>query len=208
MKTPFSLLRHINQDDRWLTISNILSIIRILLVPVVIIGFIYHWWLFTFLLFVAAGITDLLDGYFARLLHEQTNLGKVLDPLADKIFLLASFVSLAFVGSPSFQVPWWFVAWVVIRECLIIVGSYVIITTHEYPKVEPIIWGKLTTLFQMLFIAWLFICRFMQWEPARTYDVLLILLALFSLLSFVQYLKKCLNYLFEGLALSQKNKKL
>lgn len=196
MKKPFSLLRHVNQDDRWITVSNVLSMIRILMVPFVVVGFVYHWWLFTFLLFVGAGITDLLDGYFARLLHEQTNLGKVLDPLADKFFLLASFISLAFVGTPSFQIPWWFVAWVVAREVLIVVGSYVIITTHEHPQVDPIIWGKLTTLFQMLFIVWLFVCHFMQWEPSRTYYALLVLLALFSLVSFMQYLKKCCRYFF------------
>jgi cardiolipin synthase len=203
MEKQFSLWRHIKQDLRWFTISNVLSIIRILLVPVIIVGFVFHWWMFSFLIFIGAGVTDLLDGYLARLLHEQTNLGKILDPLADKLFLLASFTTLAYVGSPSFTIPRWFVIWAVVREVLIIVGSYVIITTHEHPKVEPIIWGKLTTLFQMLFISWLFVCHFMKWEPARTYYVLLVLLALFSLLSFIQYLKKCFRYLFEGIVLHE-----
>ncbi len=195
MKTPFSLFSHIKQDARWLTISNILSITRILLVPVIVFGLARHWWLFSFFVFVFAGITDLLDGYFARLLHEQTNLGKVLDPLADKIFLLALFIALAFVGSPSFNIPLWFVVLAVIREVLIVLGSCIIIATNEHPKVEPILWGKLTTFFQMAFIAWLFVCNFMHWEPARTYYVLLVLLAFFSLVSFIQYLKKCRHFL-------------
>ncbi len=200
MQKKYSLWWHIQQDARWLTFSNILSVLRILLAPVVVFGLASHQWMLAFGVFVFASFTDLLDGYFARLLREQTNLGKVLDPLADKIFLLTLFISLAFIDSPSFKIPLWFVLLVVVREVLIVLGSYVIITTHEHPKVEPIIWGKLTTFFQMSFISWLFICRFLQWEPARTYYVLLILLALFSLISFMQYLKKCFMYLFEGVA--------
>ena len=198
MKKQHSLLWFIKQDNRWCTISNILSFIRILLAPVIAFGLAAHSWTFSFFIFVGAGITDLLDGYLARVRHEHTNLGKILDPLADKIFLIASFAALSFMGAPSFQIPWWFVVLMAAREILIIIGSYIIITTNDHPTVEPIIWGKLTTLFQMLFISWLFICHFMCWEPAQTYYVLLILLALFSLLSFIKYLKKCFTCLFQG----------
>jgi cardiolipin synthase len=156
-----------------------------------IMGLVQHWWVFSFLVLAVAGITDLLDGYLARLLHEQTNLGKVLDPLADKIFLLTLFVALAFVDSPSFRIPLWFVVLVVAREIFIVLGSYVIITTNEHPRFDPSVLGKMTTFFQMLFISWLFVCHFFKWEPARTYYVFLVLLALLSFLSFMQYLKKC-----------------
>ncbi len=203
MKQPYSLLWHIKQDKCWFTIANVLSMSRVFLAPFVVIGIAFNWWLFSFLLFVVAAVTDLLDGYLARLLHQQTYLGKLLDPIADKIFLLASFTALAFVGSPSFKIPLWFVALVVVRELLIIMGSYVIITTHEHPKVEPILWGKLTTFFQMLFISWLFVCYFMHWEPARTYYAFLVLLAFFSFISFIQYLRKCFNYFFEGIVSSK-----
>ena len=56
-------------------------------------------------------------------------------------------------------------------------------------KVAPTIWGKLTTLFQILFIIWIFLCYFFGWVPAKTYYVLLILLTIFSVVSFAQYLK-------------------
>lgn len=198
MHRKYSLWKHIRQDKRWFTISNLLSFLRILLAPLMIFGLMRHLWLFAFCIFIVAGATDLLDGYFARLLHEQTNLGKVLDPLADKIFLSTLFAALAFVDSPSFRIPLWFMVLVLLREGLMILGSYTILTTYEHPRVEPIVWGKLTTFFQMAFISWLFICGFMQWVPARTYYVLLVLLAIFSFISFLQYLRKCFIYLFPG----------
>lgn len=197
MKKKYSLLYHIQQDSSWLTISNFFSFLRIILAPVVATGLYYHQWHFTFFIFLAAALTDLLDGYLARLLKKQTNLGKFLDPLADKFFLLTAFSALAFVDSPSFRIPWWFVMFVLIREGMIVGGSYFIMRTHENPHVEPNIWGKLTTLFQMIFIFWLFLCGFFQWEPAKTYVVSLLFLIIFSLLSLFQYIKKCFGYLYD-----------
>ena len=72
----------------WLTISNVLTVLRILLVPVIVVGISHHLWSFVFVLFLVAGLTDMLDGYLARWLNEQTTLGACLDPIADKILPL------------------------------------------------------------------------------------------------------------------------
>ncbi|MCK4651227.1 CDP-alcohol phosphatidyltransferase family protein [Candidatus Babeliales bacterium] len=184
-----SFYNQILEDKKFFTLSNGLTFLRILLTPVIVIGIFYEKWTLVFLLILFAGVTDVLDGYVARAFNQITNLGKILDPIADKILLICCFAALAFLQSPSFPIPKWFVLFIVCRESIIIFGSYVIVKTGRKFKVEPTWSGKLTTLFQLIFILWLFICYFFGWVPARTYHTLLVLLPLFSILSLLQYIK-------------------
>lgn len=177
------------KDKSWLTISNFLTISRIFLTPVIVYGIFSQRWRMVFLLFLIVTITDLLDGYLARLLNQNTYLGKILDPVADKFLIISSFSSLAFLHSPSFFIPAWFVALVVLREFIIIFGSSILLFLKTNFEVQPNIWGKLTTFFQLIFIMWIFICYFFAWVPAKTYYSLLILLSFFSILSLLQYIK-------------------
>lgn len=177
------------QDKYWLTISNIITTLRIFLAPVVIVGMYQRYWAFSFFIFVAAAATDLLDGYLARLLNQQTHFGRMLDPVADKIFLISSFYSLSFINTPSFQVPAWFVGLIVVREILILLGSLFLILFCSDFEVKPILWGKLTTFFQLAFIAWIFACYFFSWIPVKTYNISLMLLAIYSVISFLAYAK-------------------
>lgn len=186
----------IYQDKHWLTVSNIFTTLRILLAPVVILGMYYKYWAFSFFIFVLAASTDLLDGYLARLLNEQTHFGRMLDPVADKILLISSFFSLSFISTPSFHVPAWFVGLIIIREVLILLGSLILIIFCSNFEVKPILWGKLTTLFQIMFIAWIFACYFFSWIPVKTYKISLILLATYSVISFLVYAKMGLCQLF------------
>ncbi|MFH1831280.1 MAG: CDP-alcohol phosphatidyltransferase family protein [bacterium] len=180
--------------ERVCTLSNMLTFVRIALSPIVMFGIFKKWWVLAFSVFIVASLTDLLDGYLARRLNEQTKLGTMLDPIADKIFLVSCFSALAFFSSPSFFIPTWFVAMVVGREVIILVGSSILMFSGVNFEVKPTIWGKLTTFFQLLFICWIFICYFLCWVPMRTYGVFLVLLAVFSLLSLLQYIKIWLNY--------------
>ena len=177
------------KDKSWLTISNLLTISRIFLTPVIVYGIFSQKWRMVFLLFLFVAISDLLDGYLARLLNQNTYLGKILDPVADKFLIISSFSSLAFLHSPSFFIPAWFVALVIFREFIIIFGSSLLLLFKTNFEVKPNIWGKLTTFFQLIFIMWIFICYFFAWVPAKTYYSLLILLSFFSILSLLQYVK-------------------
>lgn len=177
------------QDKRWLNVSNIITTLRLFLAPVIIWGMYYRFWVFSFFIFVIGAATDLVDGYLARLLGEQTHLGRMLDPVADKIFLVSSFFSLSFINTPSFQVPPWFVGLIVVREMFILLGSLFLILYCKNFEVKPILWGKLTTFFQILFIAWIFACYFFSWIPVKTYKISLILLACYSIISFLAYAK-------------------
>ena len=105
-------------------IPNILSIIRILLVFVfVIILFVFDNLPLALLTFLIAGLTDVVDGYLARRNNWITNLGKILDPVADKLMQCTVLVSLLIKGI----VPWWFVVPFFVKEILtLILGAVVI----------------------------------------------------------------------------------
>ena len=190
-----SVYNKISLDKTWLTVSNLLTVLRIALTPLITFGIFYEKWSFVFVLIFVVGASDFLDGFFARYLKQETNLGKMLDPIADKFLLITSFSSLAFLQSPSFPIPIWFVILILCREAIIILGTYSILKIGGNFKISPTIWGKLTTFFQLLFILWLFICYFFEWVPTKTYYVLLYLLALFSLLSLYKYIKIGIKYL-------------
>ena len=187
--------KQVRQGDKVFTISNCLTFARMLLTPVIVAGIFYERWTAVFFLIIVAGVTDLLDGYFARNFNQASNLGKILDPIADKVLTISSFSALAFLQSPSFPVPSWFVCLILCREAIIVLGSYGLVRSGKKLEVMPTISGKLTTLFQILFILWLFTCHFFGWVPARTYQTLLIFLSLFSVLSLLQYIKIGSKYL-------------
>lgn len=168
---------------------------RILAAPCVAFGIYHQWWFFTFVLFFLASFTDVLDGYCARMFGDETELGKILDPIADKIFLLTCFISLAFFSSPSFQVPRWFVYLVFARELFLVVGSAVLLVTRAHFHIAPTLGGKLNTFFQLLFISWIFVCHFFKWMPEKTYIFVLIVLTIISFVSFMQYFRIGVLYL-------------
>lgn len=189
--------KSIFSDGSWLTISNGLTFARIILAPVMMVGILQKMWFLTFWVFVVASWTDLLDGYLARRFNTQTGLGAVLDPIADKIFLLSCFSGLSFLDSPSFHIPTWFFFMVLGREFIISFGFFILMILGKNAQPRPTIWGKLTTFFQLLFIFWIFVCYFFGWAPVRTYGVFLILLAVFSVLSLLHYIRMGIGFLKE-----------
>lgn len=195
MKSYLFACKKILKDKSWCTISNFLTLLRILLTPFVVVGIFYEQWTYVFFLLLFVTSTDLLDGYLARLLNQDTYLGKVLDPIADKILITSSFSALAFLQSPSFPIPVWFVILIVCREFVILLGSLILLRKGINFEIAPTIWGKLNTFFQLMFILWLFICHFCNWVPAKTYLIILGLLAVFSIISLIQYVKLGINYL-------------
>jgi len=177
-------------DKKWLTMSNQLTLLRLLLAPVIVITLAYEQWIGAVALFVFAALTDLLDGYLARARNEQTHLGTLLDPLADKCLLISVFGALFFFDSPFFHIPRWFFMVVFLRELIMLLGAIVMLRFFKHVHVEPMIWGKMTTLCQILFLLWIFVCYFAGWEPQRTFMVLLIALTLFSCISFAKYAQR------------------
>jgi cardiolipin synthase (CMP-forming) len=169
-------------------IPNFLTALRIFLTPMVAYSiFLENWWT-AFLMFIVAAGTDLLDGIAARALNSQTEFGKAFDPVADKIFIIGLFGALAFLKSPSFLIPEWFFALMLLREMILVAGASLMMLVTGKNIVSPSIWGKLTTFFQLTFISWIFICKFFGWLPVNTYNASLVLLIAFSSISLIQYM--------------------
>ena len=101
-----------------MSIPNLITLARILLVPVVVWAIASNQMLFAFLLFAAAGVSDAVDGFLAKRFGMASELGAYLDPLADKVLIVSIYVSLGIVDA----LPRWLVILVVSRDLLIVGG--------------------------------------------------------------------------------------
>lgn len=158
-----------------------------MLAPCVVIAMMQGAWGKAFIFFLIASMTDFLDGNMARLLNEQTFLGACLDPIADKILLVPCFMTLAFIQTPLFSIPLWFVLTVLVRELLVFAGAVAVYTINGDIIIKPTLLSKLTTLMQMVFIIWLFACYFFEWKPTMLYYTMLGLLLVLVVSSLMQY---------------------
>src|SRR4030065_2641137 len=108
-----------------MNIPNLLTLLRIILVPVIVILLIQGVFLKALIAFIVASLSDVLDGFLARILHQQTALGAYLDPIADKALLASSFVTLSVLH----VIPGWLTGIVITRDFLILLGLSVRPTT-------------------------------------------------------------------------------
>jgi cardiolipin synthase len=130
-------------------IPNLLTLLRILLVPVVVWAIAQGQMSIALAAFVIAGVTDAVDGYIAKHFDQQTELGAYLDPLADKTLIVSIYVSLAIFG---FIPPW--VAILVVSRDIMIVGAVVLSTLMERPlTIQPLLVSKANTVAQIVFAA-------------------------------------------------------
>lgn len=147
---------------RW-TLSNALSLLRLFLViPLIFtLGGGYRW--ATVALCLGAAATDFLDGYFARRNNEISDLGKILDPLADKVFVAGTVIILLVQGA----LPFWFVAVVLGRDLLILIGGILIerrtgvVLPSNYPGKIAVLVLSLTLLLIIIGVSAIVIDIFM-----------------------------------------------
>ncbi len=137
-----------------LTWPNLLSALRLALVPIFIVSLIERRPGQALLIFALAGLTDLLDGFFARFLKQQSVLGAYLDPAADKLLLTAAFVMLAIPGlHPGQQIPIWVTVSVITRDVGIVVIALIVHLAIGITKFPPSVVSKWTTAFQTMAVA-------------------------------------------------------
>lgn len=181
------------RSSRWMTWSNLVTTLRLVSAIVILFAFADKSYGLAFCIFIFAGLTDVIDGYLARILDDQTTLGILLDPIADKIFLLSMFSAFTFFDIPFLKLPVWFWILVVGREILMVSGALLLLGKGKASQIRPLLWGKLTTFFQLFFLCWIFICGFVGWNPIKTYATAMLLLAIFSIISLIQYGKEALK---------------
>ena len=130
------------------SIPNLITLGRILLVPVVVwaIATPGAMWI-AFVLFVAAGASDAVDGYLAKRFHMTTELGSYLDPLADKALIVSIYLTLGING----LIPRWLVILVVSRDILIVGGIMLSWVIGSPLKIKPLLVSKLNTVAQIMF---------------------------------------------------------
>jgi cardiolipin synthase len=121
-----------------MNIPNLLTTVRIALIPVFSAVFLYGRYEAALYIFVAASLTDFLDGLFARLGGQRTPLGTFLDPIADKFMLVTSFVLMSYHGF----IPLWLTVTVISRDIIVITGWGLLYLHTHTPEVKPSVIGK------------------------------------------------------------------
>jgi cardiolipin synthase len=129
-----------------MNLPNALTLFRILLVPAFLVAVIYGWLATALVLFITAGITDLLDGVLARRYGHETILGSFLDPVADKLLMTVSFISLAVIG----LLPPWLGVLAVSKDLFVVIGMAVLYFSGQPVAAVPTLWGKQTTFLQIV----------------------------------------------------------
>lgn len=129
-------------------IPNIISMGRILLVPLVVWLLMRERFAEALLLFAVAGASDALDGYLAKHFHWTSRLGSILDPLADKLLLVSSYLALGWLGI----IPVWLVAAVIVRDALILFGAIAYHYLIGHVEMAPTLVSKINTLAQIVLV--------------------------------------------------------
>ena len=154
-----------------MTTANKITILRILLIPFFVVELIYYvrsgneaHRLAALLSFAIAAILDGVDGYIARRYNQISELGKILDPLADKLLLVSGIVALSFNhGNFLGQIPLWLTGIIIGRDFLILIGMIVIQITVGKVVVCPHFIGKCATVLQMSVVIWILL----KWDAGR-----------------------------------------
>ena len=146
-----------------MTTANKITILRILLIPFFVVEILYYvetgnelHRLLAILTFAIASILDGVDGYVARRYHQRTELGTVLDPIADKLLLVSGIIVLSFNHTPWLAtIPLWLTGTIIGRDLLTCLGVIVVHFVVGKVTVRPRLTGKIATVLQMALMLWI-----------------------------------------------------
>lgn len=154
--------------SRVVTLPNLLTVVRMILIPVFVSALYYQRFGWALAVFLTAGVTDGLDGLFARRFNQWSPLGQILDPIADKLLLVTSFITLSLpsIMEPSalvqphprhLPVPFWVTAAVISRDIFILVGAAAINVVTGFRRFRPSWLGKINTVVQLAAIVFILV---------------------------------------------------
>lgn len=136
-----------------MTAADLLTILRLILVPFFLFAFLSEKFELAFLIFVVAGVTDLVDGSIARWLKRSTDIGAILDPIADKALMVATVSCLLLKG----VIPFWFFLLVVVRDIAILSGLAFFRLRKVNFSLRPLWTSKIGTLCNLILIIFAFL---------------------------------------------------
>jgi CDP-diacylglycerol--glycerol-3-phosphate 3-phosphatidyltransferase len=156
-----------------MTTANKITILRMLLIPFFVVEILYYtktgyevYRLLGLLSFAVAAICDGVDGYIARRYNQRSELGAILDPLADKLLLVSGVILFSFNHEPYLDsIPFWLTGMIIGRDFLLVLGLGVIHLIFGKIKVRPRFIGKMATVFQMICILWILLKWNQSWDP-------------------------------------------
>ena len=155
-----------------MTTANKITILRILLIPFFVIEILYYVQsgnelhrLWALLAFAVSAILDGVDGYVARRYNQRSELGTILDPLADKLLLVSAIVVLSFDHKSRLgHFPLWLTGTIIGRDLLLGIGAITVRLVVGQITVRPRVTGKIATVFQMVAVCWILL-RWDCWLP-------------------------------------------
>jgi cardiolipin synthase len=174
-----------------LSIPNLITLARILSVPVMVWSIMNGWMLAAFLLFLAAGVSDAIDGYLAKRFAMTSELGAYLDQLADKALIVSIYVTLGVSG----EIPRWLVILVVSRD-IMIVGAVLLAWLVGKPlPMKPLLVSKLNTAAQLVFACVVLATLGLRFEADWLVAAAMAAVTLLSLLSIAAYVREWVRHM-------------
>ena len=180
-----------------MSIPNLITLARILSVPVMVWAILTGWMLAAFLLFLAAGLSDAIDGYLAKRFAMTSELGAYLDPLADKALIVSIYVTLGIIG----DIPLWLVILVASRD-IMIVGAVLLAWLVGKPlPMKPLLVSKLNTGAQLLFAGVVLGTLGLRFEVDWLVSATMAAVTLLSLISIAAYVREWVRHMGSGAAI-------
>jgi cardiolipin synthase len=180
-----------------LSIPNLITLARILSVPVMVWAIMNGWMLAAFLLFLAAGVSDAVDGYLAKRFGMTSELGAYLDPLADKALIVSIYVTLGVSG----EIPRWLVILVVSRD-IMIVGAVLLAWLVGKPlPMKPLPVSKLNTAAQIVFAGIVLATLGLRFEAGWVVSAAMAAVTLLTLVSIAAYVREWVRHMGSGEAI-------
>jgi len=182
-----------------MTLANQITVLRLFLIPVFIVFAAYYsesiaageehriYRILALATYALASLSDAVDGYIARNFNQSTPLGRVLDPIADKLLLLTGVVTLS-VTNWHAGLPIWFAVLVIARDVVISVGMLIIYLTHGKAKVRARISGKICTFLTLSCVCWVLVDFWSVGSRPWPLEVLIYLTVLFTVVTGYLYL--------------------
>jgi cardiolipin synthase (CMP-forming) len=169
-----------------LNLPNLITIARILLVPVVVWAIASNEMQAAFVVFLLAGVSDAVDGFLAKRLHMTSELGAHLDPLADKVLIVSIYIALGITEA----IPRWLVILVVSRDILIVGGIMLAVFLGKPMKVKPVLVSKLNTAAQIVFACLVLAALAFGFKAEATERVIMGTVAVLTLASIGFYVRE------------------
>ncbi len=179
-----------NKYNYFFTLPNIISFLRLISVIIFLLLFYCGKIYSAIIILIFSAITDLLDGFLARVLNQQTPIGSFLDPLADKILIITTFTIFMIKN----YIPWWFFSIVIFREILVSSGWVIVYQYKTTVTTKPRFSGKISIFFQMttmvLVILNLYFKSYLILNLIEKLFLITSFLAVFSMIDYTLYARK------------------